>query len=96
MGRPDSPLELLVSILAEELSRTAMDTKPVLRALDALLGTAAASISHPEFNNITQRFWHGFQFVAASAAQECGATFRDVSRDDIRHLIEARYGRHPA
>jgi hypothetical protein len=93
-GWSDRPLELLLTILAEELTGAIGDSTPALRALDALAATALESLSHPEFSGITQRLWRGFQFVAQCAAQECGVVFRDTSRDDIRHLIESKYAHH--
>ena len=95
-GWSDNPLELLLTMLAEELTSSMGDSTPALLALDALTATALASLSHPEFSSITQRFWRSFQFVAQSAAQECGLVFRDTSRDGLRLLIESKFGHHAA
>ena len=98
-GWSDSPLELLLTMLAEEMpsaTSATSDATPALRALDALVATALESLSHPEFSTITRCFWRGFQFVAHSAAKEYGLVLHDMSRDDIRHLIEAKYERHDA
>ncbi len=95
-GWSDSPLELLTTMLVEELPSASSDTTPALRALDALAATALESLSHPEFDSITRRFWRGFQFVAQSVAQERGVVLHDMSRDDIRHLIESKYDHHAA
>lgn len=92
----DSPLELLLRMLVEELRSASSDATPALRALDALAGTALSSLSQPEFASITRRFWHGFQYVAQSVAQERGVVLHDMSRDDIRRLIESKYEHHSA
>ncbi len=81
-------------MLVEELRHTLSDATPTLRALDALAWTGLASRSYPEFDSITRRFWDGFQFVAHSVAQERGVVLHDMSRDDIRHLIESKYEHH--
>jgi|SRR5687768_9243242 len=93
-GWSDNPLELLLTMLAEELTSAMGDSRPALRALDALTATALVGLPHPEFSSITKRFWRGFQFVAQSAAQECGVVFHDTSRADLRQLIESKYGHH--
>lgn len=90
----DDPLELLLTMLVEELRSTTSEAKPALQALHALAAAAIDSLPHPEFSSITKNFWRGFQFVAQSAAQESGVIFHDLSREDIRQLIEAKYRRH--
>jgi len=83
-------------MLVEELRSVASDVLPALRALDALAATALESLSHPEFDNISRRFWGGFQFVAQSAAEERRVVLHEMSRDDVRHLIESKYEHHAA
>jgi hypothetical protein len=95
-GWSDSPLELLLTILVEELQNELSDATPALRALDALAATALPSLSRPEFDSIRRSFWYGFQFVAESVAKERGVVFHELSRDDIRNLIESKYERHAA
>lgn len=101
----DNPLELLLSMLteelhrgdrSEELSRRFDSPQSAVLALDALLSTALSCLSESEFNNMTRRFWAGFQFVAHGAALELGVVFSALSRDDVRGMIERRYGHHPA
>lgn len=87
----DSPLELLLTLLVEELQKASSDTTPALRALEALASTALVSLSHPEFDSITRRFWRGFQFVAESVAEERGVVLHEICRGDLQHLIESKY-----
>ena len=93
-GWSDRPLELLLTILSEELSSGSNEATPALVALNALTGTALENCSQPEFSSITRPFWQGFQFVALSAARERGVALYEMNRDDIRLLIERKYGHH--
>lgn len=90
----DSPLELLLTALAEELRDASSDATPAFRALDALAATALVSLTNPEFDSITRRFWCGFGFVAQTVAVERGVIFHEMNRGDIRHLIESKYEEH--
>lgn len=90
----DNPLELLLTLLVEDLQKSSSDATPAFRALDALASTALASLSHPEFESITRPFWRGFQFVAQSVAQERGVVLHEISRGDPQHLIESKYEHH--
>jgi hypothetical protein len=78
-------------MLVEELPHDSFDDRPALQALAALLNTALACLPQEEFSGITRDFWRGFQFVAQRAAQEQGVVFQEMSRDDVRHLIEGKY-----
>jgi hypothetical protein len=93
-GWSDNPLELLLLLLSEGLSGMTTGNQPAVQALHALLGTALESLSNPEFCNMTRSFWRGFQFVAQCAALEVGVAFKDINRDDVRKIIENRYGPH--
>lgn len=95
-GWSANPLELLLLMLNDELSRRNSDASPAVQALDALLGTAVECLAHPEFANVKRRFWHGFRFVAQQAATELGVVFTEIDRDTLRKLIESRYAHHAA
>jgi hypothetical protein len=91
-----NPLELLLLMLNDELSRRNSDAGPAVQALHALLGTALECLAAPEFNSVKRPFWRGFQFVAHQAATELGVVFTEIDRDTLKRLIESRYAHHAA